>query len=136
MNALDLKGPSPQPKSPEEAQQVIDALWRALGEALERIEQLEEQRRTDSANSSKAPSSDSPRSRAQRRKRPHSSRTQGAQPGHEKHERALGPESEVDSVERFFPVECDYCGDRLTLQAEPVMRHQVSEYQLHASDRP
>jgi hypothetical protein len=70
MNALDLKGPSPRPKSLEEAQQVIDALWRALGEALERIEQLEEQRRMDPGNSSKAPSSDSPRSRAQRRRGP------------------------------------------------------------------
>lgn len=146
MNALDLKGPSPQPKTLEEAQQVIDALWRALGEALERIEQLEEQLRTDSSNSSKAPSSDSPRSRAQRVKKPRSSRAQGAQPGHEKHERALVPESEVDAVERFFPAECEQCGGALTLQAEPVMRHQVfdlpevryqvTEYQLYAGDCP
>jgi hypothetical protein len=73
MNSLDLKGPSTQPKILEESQQVSDSLWRALREALERIEQLEEQLRTDSGNSSKAPSSDSPRSRAQ-----------GAQPGHER----------------------------------------------------
>ena len=58
MNALDLKGPPPQPKTLGEAQQVIAALWAALGELRERIEQLEEQIRTDSGNSSKAPSSD------------------------------------------------------------------------------
>jgi hypothetical protein len=43
MSALDLKGPNPLPKSLEEAQQVIDALWPALVEAREQLEQLEEQ---------------------------------------------------------------------------------------------
>lgn len=146
MNALDFKGAPLQPKSLEEAQQVIDVLWRALGEAVEQIKQLEEQLRTDSGNSSKAPSSDSPRSRAQRRKNPRSSRAQGAQPGHEKHEWALVPESEGDAVERFFPAECNHCGGGLTLQDEPVMRHpvfelpevryHVTEYQLYAGDCP
>jgi hypothetical protein len=42
---------------------------------------LEEQLRTDLDNSSKAPSSDSPKSRAERRKKPRSSRARGAQPG-------------------------------------------------------
>lgn len=142
MNALDLKGPPPQPKTLGEAQQVIAALWAALGELRERIEQLEEQIRTDSGNSSKAPSSDSPKSRAQRRKKPRSGRTQGAQPGHKKHERALVAESEVDTVERFFPAGCPCGAGRLELDPEPalrhqvfdipVARHQVTEYQLYA----
>lgn len=59
MNALDLKGPSSQPKSLEKAQRVIDALWRALSEALEQTEQLEEQLCTDSGNSSREGGPDS-----------------------------------------------------------------------------
>lgn len=146
MNALDLKGPPPQPKTLEEAQSVIEALWAALGEARERIERLEEQLRTDSGNSSKAPSSDSPKGRAERRRKRGSGRGQGAQPGHEKHERALVPESEVDSVERFFPAGCERCGGRVALETEPALRHQVfdlpevryqvNEYQLYAGHCP
>ena len=140
MNAFNLKGSSPQPKSLEEAQQVIDAVRACIGRSARADEPLEEQLRTDSGNSSKAPSSDSPRSRVQRRKRPRSTRAQGAQPGHEEHERAFVPESEVDAVERFFPAECDHCADRLTLQAEPVVRHQVFDlpevrYQVTKSPR-
>lgn len=146
MNALDLKQPPPQPKTLEEAQQWIDALWGALGEALERIERLEEQLRTDSGNSSKAPSSDSPQRRAERRRKPRSDRGQGAQPGHEKHERALVAESEVDTVERFFPAGCERCGGPVEVEAEPALRHQVfdlppvryqvNEYQLYAGGCP
>jgi transposase len=146
MNAVDLKGPPPQPKTLEEAQQRIAALWGALGEALERIEQLEEQLSSDSGNSSKAPSSDGPKSRAQRRRKPSSGRAPGAQPGHQKHERALVPEEEVDAIERFFPSGCEGCGGTLGLQAEPVLRHQVfdlppvsyqvTEYQLYGGECP
>ena len=107
MSALDLKVHLRSRSRWKKPSRSLMRLGPALGEALERIEPLEEQLRTDSSNSSKTLSSDSPRSRAQRRNRPRSSRAQGAQPGHEKHARALVPESEVDAVERFFPAECD-----------------------------
>ena len=125
MFALDVNHPPPQPKSLAEAQQVIEVLWRALGEAVARIEKLEEQLNTDSTNSSQPPSSDSPKKRAERRKKPCSKRAQGAQPGHPKHERTLVAEAEVDEVQRFFPENrCD-CGSPLWLEAEPAVRHQV-----------
>jgi hypothetical protein len=34
MNNLDLNGPAPKAKTLEEAQQTIDTLWSALGEAM------------------------------------------------------------------------------------------------------
>lgn len=142
MFALDLSGAPPQPKTLAEAQQTIEALWAALHDAMKRIEQLEEQLQADSQTTSKPPSSDSPRSRAERRRKPRSERRRGAQPGHPKHERAIVAETEVDAVQRFFPASCDRCGGQLAIEAEPVVRHQVfelpevryqvTEYQLYA----
>ena len=129
MHPLDFSGPPPRPQTLAEAQQIIDLLWRAYrellaqGEAMSlaqqelrsRIEQLEEQQLTDSASSSKPPSSDTPEQRARRRKKPRSKRSRGAQPGHQKHERALLPEDEVDHIERYYPEGgCD-CGQGLVI---------------------
>lgn len=143
---LDFNRPPPQPQALAEAQQLIEVLWRALGEAMGRLETLEEQLNTDSNNSSKPPSSDSAKQRAERRKKPCSGRARGAQPGHPKHERTLVAEADVDDVQRFFPADCGNCGGPLWLQAEPVVRHQVfdlpearyqvTEYQLYAGDCP
>lgn len=72
-------------------------------ELLSRIEQLEERLKVDSGSSSKPPSSDTLEQRAKRCKKPRSGKTQGAQPGHPKHERTLIAEAEVDQIERFFP---------------------------------
>jgi transposase len=146
MNNLDLNGPAPKAKTLEEAQQTIDALWSALGEALKRIEQLEEQLRSDSRDSSKAPSRDTPEQRAKRPKKKRTGKSQGAQPGHPKHERALVPESEVDQIERFYPEGACHCGHALAIAEEPSVRHQVfdlpevryqvTEYQLYSGYCP
>ncbi len=141
MHELDLNGPVPQPATLSEAQQTIHTLWSALGEARVRIEHLEEQLTTDSSTSSKPPSSDSPKTRAGRRKKPRSDRSQGAQPGHQKHERVPVAETEVDQIERFYPPGRCACGGELELDEQPVVRHQVfdlpevhyqvNEYQLY-----
>lgn len=146
MFGLDLNDKPPQPISLAEAQQTIETLWSVLREAMERIERLEEQLNMDASNSSKPPSSDSPQKRAERRKKPRSDRLRGAQSGHNKHERALVVEAEVDEVQRFFPEGRCECGGTLWLQAEPAVRHQVfelpevryqvTEYQLYAGDCP
>jgi transposase len=146
MNNLDLNGPAPKAKTLEEAQQTIDTLWSALGEAMKRIEQLEEQLRIDSRDSSKAPSSDSPEQRGKRPKKRRTGKSQGAQPGHPKHERALLPESEVDQIERFYPEGACSCGHALTIADEasvrhqvfdlPEVRYQVTEYQLYSGYCP
>ena len=111
-----MKKPS-TPKTLEEAIQVINQLWAV-------IEQLIEQRDTDSSNSSKPPSSDGFKS-AKRRAKPRSKRSQGAQPGHPKHERRLFPESEVDSIQRYFPPSHCACGQALDIDSTPSTRHQI-----------
>ncbi len=158
MTKLDLSGPAPQPATLVEAQQIIDVLWQAYQELLakqqaavlvqeellSRIEELEERLRVDSGTSSKPPSSDTPEQRAKRRKKRRTGKSQGAQPGHPKHERALVGESEVDEIERFYPPGHCECGHRLEIGDQPAVRHQVfdlpqvhyqvTEYQLYRGD--
>ncbi len=144
MNELDLSGPPPQPKTLAEAQEVINALWSALQsmQALQqRVTELEEQLGIDSSTSSKPPSSDSPQQRAKRKRRPRSDKSQGAQPGHKKHERSCVPVDQVNKIETFLPPShCD-CGSAIELEEAPSVRHQVfdlpkvryhvTEYQLY-----
>ncbi len=71
MNALDFHQPPPQARSLEEAQALIDQLWmlgRVVQDQQARIEELEEQLGLDSGASSKPPSSDDAKARAERRK--------------------------------------------------------------------
>ena len=144
MSELDLSGPAPQPTTLAEAQQLIEVLWsqlRELDELRQRVRDLEDQLALDSVSSSKPPSTDSPQQRAKRRKKPRSGRTQGAQPGHTKHERALVPLEDVDTVERIYPDSHCPCGQALVLESDPAHRHQVfdlplvryevTEYQLY-----
>jgi hypothetical protein len=53
--ALDLSQPTPQPKTLEEAQQIIDTLWQIVGDLIKQIEALTEQINTSSENSSQPP---------------------------------------------------------------------------------
>ena len=83
MNALDVHQPPPQARSLEEAQALIDPLWmrgRVVEELQARIEELEEQLGLHSGASSKPPSSDGAKARAERHKTPRSGRQRGAQP--------------------------------------------------------
>ena len=141
MSKLDLSGPAPQPTTLAEAQQLIEVLWKELCELRSRLELAEEQLALDSGSSSKPPSTDSAAQRAKRRKKRRSGRSQGAQPGHSKHERALVPSEDVDQVERFYPNAHCGCGQVLAVEDEPAVRHQVfdvprvryqvTEYQLY-----
>lgn len=130
---------SASPKTLKEAQGQIDGLWGVVSE-LESIvtelksqnEELSEQVRElndrigkSSRNSSRAPSSDSTSQRAGRPKKPRSKNRKGAQPGHEKHERSLVPELDVDEVQRFFPATLCGCGGTVSIDSEPRCRHQV-----------
>ena len=104
---------SAQPLTLKIAQQQLDECWRIIDSfrtlheeheqlkekhaALEqRLDEVVSQLKTSSRNSSKPPSSDHPEQKAKRpRQRQRSSRKQGAQPGHPKHERAVLPEDQV-----------------------------------------
>jgi len=81
----------------------------------ERIEELERRLGQDSRNSSKPPSSDSPKSRAERRREARekakewSKRKPGGQPGHEGKTREMAPPERVDRVFEHLPERCR-CG--------------------------
>lgn len=92
----------------------------------------------DSSNSSKPPSSDSPKSRADaakkkadknaaKRKRKKKARKRGGQPGHPRHERALVPLSEVSEIHPVKPTRCECCDRRVWGKDSEPVRHQVFE---------
>ena len=67
----------------------IRELEAIVAQQAEIIERLQRRLDRDSSTSSKPPSSDSPNARSQRKKRRRSTRKQGAQTGHEPHQRAM-----------------------------------------------
>ena len=139
---LDLNGPPPLPETVEECHRVIEALWQVLGEFQRlkaRVEELEEQLGTGSDNSSKPPSQDSPKQRAERKRKKATGRKKGAQVGHSRHERALVPESEVDAIRNYFPVGRCACGGAVTIRGYrphqvfdlPEVRYEVVEHRVY-----
>lgn len=117
----------------------IAQLESKLDAALKRIEELEEQLRTSSRNSSKPPSSD-PFSVTRQAKTP-TGRKPGGQPGHKRHTRELFPPDKVRSVTDCKPERCSHCQHRLRGADPEPYRHQVAdlpkiepivdEYRLH-----
>jgi len=93
----------------------------------------------NSRNSSKPPSSDGPDIQRSRSKR--SKKKRGGQPGHERHERKLIPQEQVNEIIPIKPLECRGCGLALSGNDKEPIRHQVieippitphiTEYQLH-----
>lgn len=135
---IDLKGKAPKVQTLEEAQKVIKTLWSLLREK-------EEKKNTNSKNSSLPPSKDQSSKnksnvrRTEQRKK--NSKKHGGQPGHQKHERRLLPESEVDKVIRCSPANSCDCGGNIINDTTISRRHQqyefpvikpfVTEYQLY-----
>jgi len=128
-------------RQPPEAQAIIRALLAENAELKARIEALERQAKSKTPqNSSLPPSSQHPHARPQPPKRK-SKRRRGGQPGHKKHERALIPSKECNSVQPLKPTECRRCGTRLSGSDPQPLRHQVwelpdikpevTEYQRH-----
>lgn len=120
---LDINKPAPKPKTLKEAQQLIDALWQAVGDLAKQVEGLKEQLETSSENSSQPPSQDSPKQRAMRESKKPTGKSQGAQPGHPKHQRVLLPESEVNGILDYYPNGRCHCGGEIALNG--YGRHQV-----------
>ncbi len=132
-------GLSTPPKTLDEACTQIEQLWGIVGrlealvaetnakneELVEQVRELNERIGKSSRNSSRPPSSDSTSQRANRRKKPRSAKRKGAQPGHDKHERALLPERDVDQIQRYFPAGACGCGGSISVEFEPRCRHQI-----------
>ena len=108
----------------------------------ERLRRLEEQTRSDSRNSSTAPSADPPKTRQQRRAearakakellaRGGGERRAGGQPGHKGSGRKLAPEDQVDEIVDHYPERCGGCehefGSDERIAGRRFGRHQVAE---------
>ena len=120
----------------KQQQQIADA-EKQIADAEKQIADLERQlaqRKQNSTNSSKPPSSDGlagePRQRGRRKK---SRRKAGGQPGHRGAYRPMVPIERVDEIHSLLPEQCQHCGHALATQIEPVQtvgavqRHQVTE---------
>jgi transposase len=97
-----------------EAWSGLERVTRAVGEVQQRIDELERQVDRDSANSSNPPSSDAPKSRAERRRLAReaykrSMRKSGGQPGHEGKTREMVAPQRIDERRVHLPQRCD-CG--------------------------
>jgi len=91
---------------------------------LERIEELERRVDRDSRNSSQPPSSDPPKSRAERRRLARegykrSMRSTGGQPGHEGKTREMVASERVDERLEHAPERCG-CGHRFAGDEQPI----------------
>jgi transposase len=150
---MDFTKPAPKARTLDEAQEIINALWKFCGELSKRIDEqqkiietqkkeiaeLKEKLNINSRNSSKPPSSEPFKKKPKKRKR--SKRKQGGQPGHKGVFRELLPEEEVDHVEKHYPPKrCD-CGFRIKSSGNyrrhqvhelPRVKATVTEYQLHS----
>ena len=108
----------------------------------ERLARLEAQSRQDSRTSSKPPSLDAPKTRAQRRAEARAKakellrwegeqRKAGAQSGHRGTGRELRPEDQVDEIVDHYPEQCGGCGarfdDRQRRSSSQFGRHQIAE---------
>ena len=117
----------PVPKNLEQANSVIELLLDTIEAQQAELDALNDQRATNSRNSSKAPSSDSPSDRKQRpSKKGKSGKKQGAQPGHKGHRRSLVEPDKVDAVHHWYPGQCA-CGGQVSLNNLEPRRHQIIE---------
>jgi transposase len=135
---MDFTQPPPKAKTLEEAQEIINALWKFCGELLRRvdeqqkkieaqqkeIDELKEKLNTNSNNSSKPPSTD--RFKSSKKQKKKDKRNRGGQPGHSGATRELLPEEEVDKIEKYLPPKSCECGGHVKA-THCYKRHQVHE---------
>ena len=123
--ALNLHDSVPQPQTLAEAQQIIDLLWEQVRTLNSELDKLREQVESNSRNSSRSPSQDGPKDRANRSNKEPTGRSKGAQSGHAQHTRPLEPEENVTQFERYFPNGRCGCGGTVEMDETPNQRHQV-----------
>jgi transposase len=131
-------------KWPPDAQALVRLLSARVAEleaqVVELRSQVAELRRKTPQNSSQPPSTTHPHAKPPSVK-PKSKRSQGGQPGHDKHERTLIPVEACQDVVPCLPRACRRCGRKLSGRDPAPLRHQVwelpelrprvTEYQRH-----
>jgi len=134
----------PQAETLEEAQKLINGLWEVsvkqaarIEELCKRVEELEEQRKTNSRNSSKPPSTDKVSSKKQGK----SDKKAGGQPGHTGKGRTHFTPEQIESTHQCYPDKQCVCGGevkttRLNARHQsidiPEIKLVITEYQLYA----
>jgi transposase len=124
-----------------EAQLIIRALLARIAKLEAEVAALRRQIQGKTPqNSSLPPSPQHPHAKPQPRKKK-SNKRRGGQPGHTKHERALIPTADCDTVVPLKPQQCRRCGAKLSGRDPEPLRHQVwelpeikpqvTEYQRH-----
>ena len=106
--------------------QRLTALEQEVAALRAENDQLHEQVRRSSRNSSQPPSQDAPAAPRRPLREP-SGKKRGGQPGHERHERSLYPDEQCASVADHRPDRCQACGQALSGDDPRPHRHQVVE---------
>jgi transposase len=120
---LELEKINTNPKTLEDAIQVIGQLVKIVIEQKKEIDSLREKVNTNSNNSSLAPSRDFKRKKKNTKK---SGKKRGGQPGHKAHQRAIIPEDKITEIINCKPVDICDCGGSITL-SDKIHKHQVFE---------
>lgn len=137
---IDLTKAPPRMRTLEEAQALIDVLWKLLGEQARRIEALEEKVNSNSRNSSMPPSTDRGKGKSAK-PRGASGRKAGGQPGHAGKGRELLAQEHVTQFQDCYPSkDCDCGGEVRTSGLSwrhqvidvPDIKPLVTQYRLHA----
>ena len=137
---INLTKPPPRMKTLEEAQALIDVLWKLLGEQSKRIEALEEKINGNSRNSSRPPSTDQGKGKPVKSGMANG-RKAGGQPGHAGKGRDLVAADRITRFEDCHPARHCACGaevrtSRLSWRHQvievPHIKPLVTEYRLYA----
>ncbi len=121
---IELSKINLKPSTLEEALIVIAQMAEIIIKLSKTIEDLKEQLKLNSNNSSKPPSSDL--KKPHKVKKEKSNKKQGAQPGHKGTFRKLLPPEQVDQFVNCLPAEFCVCGGKIEIDNAPH-RHQVYE---------
>lgn len=113
-------------QTPLSVRMYVRAMYEQVQELVRRVEELEEQVRRNSRNSSQPPSSDGPGQNVSVGQKPKGGK-QGGQKGHPGCRRGLLPIEEVDEVIKHRPEICRGCGAELAGEDPDPYRYQVTE---------
>jgi transposase len=134
---LELEKINTNPKTLEDAIQVIGQLVKIVIEQKKEIDFLRERLNANSTNSSLPPSRDIKKKKQNKVK---SGRKQGGQPGHKAHQRTMIPSDQVTDIIDCKPVDVCDCGGTIKLSNKihkhqvfeiPIPKYEVTEYRIY-----
>jgi len=114
-------------QTPASVRVAFQVLFQQVQDLKAEVEELQEQLKLNSSNSSKPPSSDGPEQKIVKGKPKERGKKRGGQKGHKGHRRDLLPLEQVDEVVEHKPEICAGCGSELEGADPEPYRHQVTE---------